>query len=147
MPALSDDREEALAQELAKGGTQAVAYVNAGYSAKNSRVASSACNRLLKKKPEVNDRIKELQVQARDAVKTGEFNGSLEELARMFLQDRMFAQQVGQAGASVSATSGLMKLFGHGQENHKHGGDPDNPIHIKVSRIELVAPAYDNPAD
>jgi hypothetical protein len=135
MPALENDQHEALAQALAKGETQAVAYVNAGFSAKNSRVASSACNRLLKKTPAINERVTELQVIARDAVKVEEFTGSVEELARMFLQDRLFAQQMGQAGASVSATNGLMKLFGRGEENVNNKHDVTDQFAKFLDRI------------
>ena len=117
MPALDDDREEALAQELAKGRSQAVAYVNAGYPAKNSRVAASAANRLLKNKPEINDRVEELYAIARDAVKTAEFMGDLESMAKLLMEDRQFARECKQAGAAVSASSALMKLYKLGGEN------------------------------
>lgn len=117
MPALDDDREEALAQELAKGRSQAVAYVNAGFSAKNSRVAASAANRLLKQKPQINDRVEELFAIARDNVKVGEFVGDVESMTKLLLEDRAFARQCGQSGAAVSASSALMKLYKLGGEN------------------------------
>lgn len=117
MPALDDDREESLAQELAKGRSQAVAYINAGYSAKNSRVAASAANRLLKQRPYINDRVEELYAIARDTVKVAEFTGDVESMTRLLIEDRNFARQCGQSGAAVSASSALMKLYKLGGEN------------------------------
>ena len=121
MPALANDKEEALAQELAKGATQALAWINAGFPAKNNSVASVQCNKLLKKKPEINQRVDELRAIARDTILTAKFNGSVEELARLLLEDRQFAREQKQAGAAVSASAQLMKLFEKGADNVKHG--------------------------
>ena len=121
MPALDIDREEELAQQLAKGATQALAWINAGYPAKNNSVASVQCNKLLKKKPQINERVEELRAIARDTILTAEFKGSVEELARLFLEDRQFAREQKQAGAAVSASAQLMKLFAQGAENTNIG--------------------------
>jgi hypothetical protein len=117
MPALDDDREETIAQELAKGATQAAAWLSAGYSAKNNNVASVECNKLLKKKPEIRERADELRAIARDQIKTEEFIGDVATMTKLLLEDRHFAQQKGQAGAAVSASSALMKLYRLGGEN------------------------------
>lgn len=116
MPALDDDREERLAQELAKGATQAVAWTNAGYAAKNSGVASSACNRLLKNKPYINERVGELKAIARTEKFDGEFTADVATLTRMLLEDREFATDARSPSARISATSALMKLHGLGSE-------------------------------
>jgi hypothetical protein len=117
MPALDDDQEEALAHELAKGFPQAVAWTNAGYPSKNSNVASVQCNRLLKKKPAINDRVAELVQIARTEIKTEEFKGDVESMTRLLIEDRNFARQKSQPGAAVSASSALMKLYKLGGEN------------------------------
>lgn len=117
MAALSDDREEKLAQEIAKGATQGAAWISAGYSAKNNNVASVECNKLLKKKPEIRERVEELRAIARDEVKVAEFKGDVESMTKLLLEDRQFAQQQGQAGAAVSASATLMKLYKLGGEN------------------------------
>ncbi len=122
MPALDDDKEEAFAQQLAQNATQAVAWVNAGFPAKNSRVAASAANRLLKNRPDINERVGELRAIARQTVLETEFKGSIEELARLLIEDRQFAREHKQAGAAVSASAQLMKLFEKGADNVKHSG-------------------------
>lgn len=116
MPALDDDREERLAQELAKGSTQAVAWVNAGYPAKNSRVAASAANRLLKQKPWINERIGELKAIARTQVYEEEFTADIAGMTKAYLQDRKEAKLSGQFGAAISALNGIAKLHGLGSE-------------------------------
>jgi hypothetical protein len=120
VPALEDDREELLAQELAKGGSQAVAYVNAGYSAKNSRVAASAANRLLKQRAYINDRATELKALARTQVLEGEFKADVTGLTRAYLEDRAQAKSLGQVSASIAALNGIVKLHGLGAEVQKH---------------------------
>ena len=117
MPALDDDREEKLAQEIAKGAAQADAWISAGYSAKNRNVAAVECNKLLKKKPEIRDRAHELAQIARNEIKVADFKGDVESMTKILLEDRQFAQQQGQAGAAVSASSALMKLYKLGGEN------------------------------
>ena len=119
MPVLDDDRHERFAQGLAKGLSQADAYIDAGFKSKNRQSAAVAANSLLKKKPDVKDRVSELEQMAREHMLNAEFKGSIEELAKLFLDDRLFARQQGQAGAAVSASAQLMKLFERGAENIK----------------------------
>lgn len=134
MPALDDDKEEALAQELAKGIAQGTAYITAGYPAKNNNVASVNCNRLLKKAKYITERADELRAIARDTIKTDEFKGDIESMTRLLIEDRAFARQCGQSGAAVSASSALMKLYKLGGENPV--GSKDNPmIHVIERRI------------
>jgi broad specificity phosphatase PhoE len=117
MPVLSDDRHERFAQGLAKGLSQADAYIDAGFKSKNRQSAAVAANSLLKKKADLKDRVHELEQLAREHMLNAEFKGSIEELAKLFLDDRLFARQQGQAGAAVSASAQLMKLFEKGAEN------------------------------
>lgn len=74
---------------------------------------------MVKKHPEITDRINELQDEARRIILDKHFSGSVEELARLLLDDREFARQQKQAGAAVSASAQLMKLFERGAENVK----------------------------
>ena len=122
MPALDDEMEERLAHELAKGQAQGTAYVSAGYSAKNNNVASVNCNRLLKKKPAISERATELKQIARTSAFENTFKGDVETLAKMYLEDRKLARELGQPSAAISAISGLVKLYGLGGENVKVSG-------------------------
>jgi len=120
VPALEDDREEALAQELAKGCTQAVAYTNAGFSAKNNNVASVQCNKLLKKRIEISERVEELKTLARTDKYNAEFVINLDSLTALYMEDRAQAKQLGQVSAAISALSGVAKLHGLGSETVKN---------------------------
>ena len=139
MPALEDDREELLAQELAKGASQAAAYIKAGYSAKNNNVAAVNCNRLLKKTPSISQRVGELKAVARTEVFEGEFKADVSTLTKMLLEDRNFATEVRSAAARTTATMGLMKLHGLGSETQKLTGDPENPIIHEIRRTIVDA--------
>jgi len=116
MPALEDDREEALAHELAKGASQAAAYISAGFSAKNNNVAAVNCNRLLKKSPAISQRVGELKALARTEAFDGEFVADVSTLTRMLLEDRNFATEMRSASARTTATLGIAKLHGIGSE-------------------------------
>ena len=116
MPALDDDREELLAQELAKGVAQGLAYINAGYSAGNNNVASVQCNKLLKKKPEIRERAAELKVVARTQMYEADFTADVAGLTKAYLQDRADAKVAGQHSAAISALNGIAKLHGLGSE-------------------------------
>lgn len=138
MAALDDDRDEALAQELAKGCTQAEAWTRAGFTAKNNNVASVECNKRLKKHPVIRERVDELRAIARDQLLTEEFKADISGLTQAFLADRALARTLGQPSAAVSALNAIAKMHGLMSETMKHIGDPDRPI---VTRIELVAPS------
>lgn len=125
MAALPDDQEEFLAHELAKGAGQADAWINAGYSAKNKNVASTQCNRLLKKKPEITERAEELKSIAREEALNAEFVASVDNIAKMYLDDRLMARQEKQISAAIQATNGIVKLYGLGSENVNHGASAD----------------------
>lgn len=138
MPALDDDREELLAQEIAKGASQAVAYVNAGYSAKNSRVASSACNRLLKNRPEINERVGELRQLARTAAWNAEFVINIDSLTRLLMEDREQAKQLGQVSAAVSAIKEVRSLHGLGSENVRNTHEAGDSLKELLDRISAT---------
>ena len=137
MPALEDDREEALAQEMAKGLSQAVAYVNAGFSAKNSRVAASACNRLLKNRTYINERVGELKALARTQVYEEEFTADIAGMTKAYLQDRKDAKVAGQFGAAITALNGIAKLHGLGSETVKN---PDMADTLAKLRRRPISP-------
>ena len=120
MPALDDDREEKLAQEIAKGVAQGPAYVNAGYSAGNNNVASVQCNKLLKKKPEIRERAAELRSLARTEQYNAAFVVNLDTMTALYMEDRAQAKALGQVGAAISALAGVAKLHGLGSETVKN---------------------------
>lgn len=117
MPALDDDREEALAQELAKGAAQGTAYITAGYPAKNNNVASVNCNRLLKKSPAISARAEELRQLARTEAANATFIVDRDSLTKLLMEDRIQAKQLGQVSAAVSAIKEVRALHGIGSEN------------------------------
>lgn len=63
MPTLDDPRHEKFAQELARGASNADAYMAAGYNTKSVAAASANANRLLKNAA-VRARVEELQGKA-----------------------------------------------------------------------------------
>jgi hypothetical protein len=141
LAALEDDREESLAQELAKNLPQPVAYINAGYPAKDSKVAAAACSRMLRKRPYINARADELRAMLRDDVKYAEFKGDMESMTKLLIEDRQFARDCKQPGAAVSASSALAKL--HRLGGDKPPGDPENPIHhVHEIRRTVVDPKH-----
>ena len=142
MSALENGKYEKLAQELGKGLPQADAFLNAGFSCKNRNSAAAQCNKLLKKHPEINARADELKMIARNEITIDDFKGDIETLTRMYLQDRMFAQQCGQPGAAVSATNGLAKLFGQGAENIN--SNVSGRLDVAQILIEPVKPDVDS---
>lgn len=142
MPALDDDREELLAQELAKGATQALAWVNAGYSAKNSNVAAVNCNKLLKKKAEIRQRVDELRAMLRNNELETKFAGDVDSLTSMYLEDRKLAREMGQVSASISALNGIAKLHGLGSEsvrNTHEAGDSLKDMLDRISQMQRLA--------
>lgn len=134
MPALDNDREEMLAQEIAKGSSQAVAYVNAGYPAKDNKVAAAACSRLLRKRPVINERALELKAMLRTSELNEKFKGDIEELTRLFFEDRNLARQLGQPSAAISALNSIAKMHGRMTDTVKHQGDPENPVVHEIRR-------------
>jgi len=128
MPALLDDQQEALAQELAKGVVQATAWLNAGFSAKNNGSASAQCCKLLKKTPEISERIGELKALARDQVLTDEFKADMAGLTKAYLEDRAQAKALGQVSSAISALNSIAKMHGVLNDTVKHQGDPNNPV-------------------
>ena len=139
MPALDNDQEEKLAQELAKGLPQAAAWINAGYSAKNNNVAAVQCNRLLKKAKYITERADELRAIARDEVLTDEFKADIAGLTKAYLADRQLARTLGQPSAAVSALNSIAKMHGVMSETIKHTGSIE--LVSKEQRDAAVAAA------
>lgn len=101
MPALPNGKHERFAQALAKGRSQAEAYVEASYKASEphaSRLASSG---------KVQARVAELQERAAIKVEV-----TVADIAAQLDEDRMLAHREGQAGAAVSASLGKAKVLG-----------------------------------
>jgi len=141
MPALDDDREELLAQEIAKGASQAVAYLNAGYPAKDNKVAAAACSRLLRKRPLINERVTELKAMLRTSELNEKFKGEVDELTALFFEDRNLARQLGQPSAAISALNSIAKLHGRMSDTVKHQGDPEKPIVHEIRRT-IIDPGH-----
>lgn len=117
MPVLDQDQHEHFAQAVVRGLPRGQAYVDAGFKAKNLDSAAVQASKLVKKHPEITVRIDELHDEARRIILEKHFSGSVEELAKLLLDDREFARQQKQAGAAVSASAQLMKLFEKGADN------------------------------
>lgn len=116
MPVLADAREERFAQGLLKGLSQGSAFISAGFAAKTQASAAVQANVMLKKRPHINARLNELKSEALRIILETEFKGDIQELARMFLEDRVDARAAGQYAAAISAVNGLVKLFNRGGE-------------------------------
>lgn len=103
MAALKNPRHERFAQELAKGKSQADAYVSAGY-----RQSRSAASRLAE---DVNICKRVTGIQNRAAVRTeltlADIIDELEEARQMAL-----GVPTPQTGSAVAATMGKAKLLG-----------------------------------
>lgn len=101
MPVLPNIKHERFAQALAKGSSQADAYVKAGYKPSEphaSRLASDG---------KVSARVAELLERAA--------NSTIETVATMASQldeDREFARELKQASAAVAASMGKAKVLG-----------------------------------
>lgn len=102
MPALTNNKHEIFARELAKGESQADAYKTAGYKPSEqhaSRLASDG---------KVLARIAEIQQLA--VIRT---EITIDRITAMLLEDRELARSTKQSAAAVSATEKLGKLHGH----------------------------------
>ncbi len=101
MPALQNARHERFAQELAKGKSQADAYLAASYT--GDRTAASR----LSTNVNVTARVAELQSEAAvEAVVTAA------DIARQLDEDRQFARECVSPAAMVAATMGKAKVLG-----------------------------------
>ena len=101
MPVLQNARHERFAQELAKGRSQADAYVEAGYRSSRSAAARLAAD------VNICERVSEIAERA--AVRA---EITVADIARQLDEDREFARKVGSAAASVAATMGKAKVLG-----------------------------------
>ena len=101
MPILKNPKHERFSQELAKGKSAAEAYVNAGYEYNNGN-----CIRL-KGNESVKSRVEELQKRASASVDI-----TVANLTKMYLEDRKFAKELGQAAAAKGCLDSLAKLHG-----------------------------------
>lgn len=98
---LENTKHEKFAQALAKGASQATAYVDAGYAPSDPHAARLARN------GKVEARV--LELQSRAAAKV-EF--TIADMAKQLDEDREFARKCETPAAAVSASMGKAKLLG-----------------------------------
>ncbi len=101
MPALTNGKHELFAQGLAKGKSQTEAYAKAGYAPSEQHASRLARN------GKVQARVAELRERAAARVEV-----TVQSVAQQLLEDRALAHTAQQAGAAVSASMALAKLFG-----------------------------------
>ena len=101
MSVLKNPKWERFAQELAKGKSQAEAYVDAGYAGHES----SACR--LQSNAKIQARIDELLERSAKKVEI-----TIDWLRDQLIGDHELARELGQASAAVSATNSIGKLYG-----------------------------------
>ncbi len=101
MPILKNARHERFAQELATGKSLLEAHRLAGYGGDDGNATR------LSQRPEVAERVRELQAAAAEAAGI-----TIERLTAMFLEDRQKAHSLGQIGPAVTATDRIAKLHG-----------------------------------
>lgn len=111
-------KQEAFALAYVESGNASEAYRYA-YDASNSKPAS--VNRKAKEQLDngkIAARIAELQAEHVERHKL-----TVDDISRMFQEDREFARKCETAAAAVSATTGLAKLYGYMTEKHEHTGN------------------------
>jgi hypothetical protein len=119
---LSKEKAHAIAAEYTTNGfKKVVALLSVGYSV-------SYANKVGLKLYD-NDLVKQAieQIQASTKAKTAT---TVADIERMYEEDRKLAEQCNQAGAAVSATTGIARLYGF---------DKDNSLN-KEQTIIVIAP-------
>ncbi|MHC4322700.1 MAG: hypothetical protein ACYSUX_00340 [Planctomycetota bacterium] len=109
---LSDEKAQAIAAEYCTNGFKKVmALLSVGYKQSYAeKVGLKLYDNVL-----VKEAIK--RIQAKQTAKTGM---TIEKMQKMYESDRRFAKKCNQAGARVSATAGIARLYGF----DKDGGKP-----------------------
>ncbi len=120
------------------------AYVETGNATEAYRQAYDAASM---KEATINKRASEL-------LQNGEVKGRIDELKAkhaerhemtvdrirdMLLEDREFARKMESAAASVSATMGLAKLYGHLREKVEHTGKDGKELPAPVAAVAIFA--------
>lgn len=119
MNRLSDEKACAIAAEYCTNGFKKVmALLSIGYK------ESYANNPGLKLFDNVKVKRAIAKIQASTLTKTAM---TVEKVQKMYEQDRKFARKVNQAGASVSATTGIARLYGMDKDS---GGGREQTIII-----------------
>ncbi len=114
MNRLSNEKAQVIAAEYCTNGFQKVmALLNVGYA---KTYASSKTGLKLYDNDRVKLAIK--RIQANLVAKTG---FTVAKAQQMYREDREFARQCNQAGASVTATTGICRLYG--MDKDAGGGD------------------------
>lgn len=123
-------KQEAFCQAYIETGNASEAY-RRSYSAdrmKPNVVHVKACQLLAEAK--ISVRVAELKAEH---AKRHEV--TVDDIRRMLLDDREFAREMEAPAASVSATLGLAKLYGHMRDKVEVGGPDGGPIRIDMSKL------------
>lgn len=134
MPALSNSRHERFAQALAKGNSQADAYLEAGYKASRSAAARLAAD------VNICERVAEIaeRVAIRTEVTAAEITDRLLAIARKAEgKDEAAMLQVARASLMDAA-----KLNGLVVDKSEASLNAD--VSLRPSRVEFVAPQADD---
>lgn len=133
-------KQEAFARAYVETGNASEAYrqaYNVGVNTKPETVWRKASELLSDGK--VTARVDELQAEAKERTMI-----TVESLTAELEQARILAMDDDKgASAAVSAVMGKAKLHGLLVEKAEHSGPGGKPIET-ITRIELVAPGYDN---
>lgn len=117
---LKNARHERFAQELAKGKSQADAYIAAGFKPNRHNAARLNTNET------VQARVVELKARAAEKAEI-----TAADIARQLDEDREFAKENKHSAAAVSATLGKAKLLGLMPERHELTGRGGGPIEYR----------------
>ncbi len=129
MPVLANSRHEIFAQELAKGKTQVDAYTIAGFKPNDGHAARLAGDgRIIARVGELLERAAERTVC------------TIYDIAEQLDEDRLFARELENAGAAISATMGKAKVLGLLTEKVEHTGA--NGEAIKFEQVQNDADAF-----
>ena len=104
------DKQVRFAQEYMIDSNATQAAIRAGYAKVSAKVSGHNCI--------INYNVKKelARLQANLARKTG---FTIDKAQQMYLEDRDFASKVNQAGARVSATTGICRLYGMDKDGIK----------------------------
>ena len=134
MPILTNARHERFAQGLAAGKTADEAYQEAGYNKSRSAASRLSTN------VNIVARVAELLGKAATKAEV-----TVETIADMLREDRALAARIGQAGAAVTASVSLGKLYGHFIERQIQDQNvrilSDKPVSDEDWERDYAAPA------
>ena len=126
------DKQKRFAQEYIIDSNATQAAIRAGYAVISAKVSGHNCITNYNVKREI------VRLQDNLATKTG---FTIVQAHKMYEEDRVFAQKCNQAGAAVSASTGICRLYGFDRDvNLNLNSDiPSDPVAYKSWLVKELA--------